>query len=187
MLKPEDVTFSVPRFLSFIELAYLLEATKAADAHLATRMVTSDKDSIGNVNATRQSLLRAAFIASYAIFEQNLDELVQLEGKKQKSSLSPSDLKDRGVVRSLTYAIKVLGKSIDTSLTRWRDLLLLQEVRNHLVHFGSSFSGTKDHDNRFEKFTKLEYVTLRPMICFSIEQIEKIFDLYIECVDDFSA
>ena len=190
MLRPEDITFSVPRFLSFIDLAYLLEAAKAADDHLASKLPTTPNaengNSTGNINATRQSLLRAVFIASYAILEQNLDELVNMERAKNSISLSPSELKDRGIVRSLTYANKILGKRIDKNLPHWKDLLSLQDVRNHLVHYGPDFDNSENHNDRFEKFTKSDYVTLRPVICFTIDQIENIFSLYMECVNDFS-
>ena len=46
MERPEDSTYGVARFLSFIELAYLLEAAKAADEHLAAKLpagVTEDE------------------------------------------------------------------------------------------------------------------------------------------------
>lgn len=189
MQRPEDPTFSVPRFLSFIDLAYLLEAIKAADEHLSSRLTdsstTEGRNAIGNLNATRQSLLRAVFIASYAIIEQNLDELVLMERSKNNVSLLPSDLKDRGITRSLTYSNKVLGKNVDTNATHWKDLLFLQELRNHLVHYGPDFADTKDHSNKFKKFINSDYVTLRPVICFTIKQIEHIFDLYMTCVDDF--
>lgn len=190
MLRPEDSTYSVPRFLSFIDLAYLLEAAQAADAHLAAKLPNSatqeDKDAIGNLNAIRQSLLRAVFIASYSIVEQNLDELVAMERSKSDIQLSPSDLRDRGIKRSLTYATKVLGKSIDLNATHWKDLFLAQDLRNHLVHYGPDFADTKDHGDKFKKFANSGYVTLRPMIFFTIPQIEHLFGLYMKCVDDFS-
>ncbi|WP_447730092.1 hypothetical protein [Pseudoxanthomonas suwonensis] len=190
MLRPEDSTYSVPRFLSFIDLAYLLEAAQAADAHLAAKIpngaTQEDKDAIGNLNATRQSLLRAVFIASYSIVEQNLDELVAMERSKGDIQLSPSDLRDRGIKRSLTYATKVLGKSIDLNATHWKDLFLVQDLRNHLVHYGPDFADTKDHGDKFKKFANSGYVTLRPMICFTVPQIEHLFGLYMKCVDDFS-
>jgi hypothetical protein len=187
MRKPEDMTFSVPRFLSFIDLAYLFEAAKVADEHFASKVTAAkDRNAIGNINATRQSLLRAVFLGSYAILEQNLDELMNMEQERNKVSLSPADLKDRGITRSLTYAKKVLNKNIDTSLAQWKELFLLQEVRNHLVHYGPTFSDASEHNRRFDKFTNSEYVTLRPEICFTLHQIERIFDLYMECVDNFS-
>jgi len=190
MQRPEDSTFSVPRFLSFINLGYLLEAAKAADEHLAAKLPDSSteeaKNAIGNLNATRQSLLRAVFIASYAIVEQNLDELVIMERAKASVSLAPSDLRDRGIARSLTYATKILGKKIDTGTTHWKDMLLMQELRNHLVHYGPDFADTRDHGDRFRKFANSNYVTLRPGICFTVSQIENLFDLYMTCVDDFS-
>jgi hypothetical protein len=189
MQRPEDSTFSVPRFLSFIDLAYLLEAAKAADEHLAAKLPDSSmedgRNAIGNLNATRQGLLRAVFIASYAIVEQNLDELVVMERAKAGVSLAPSDLKDRGITRSLTYATKVLGKKIDTGATHWKDLLLMQDLRNHLVHYGPDFADTKDHGDRFKRFANSDYVTLRPVICFTVAQIEHLFGLYMTCVNDF--
>ena len=141
---------------------------------------------IGNLNATRQSLLRAVFIASYGIVEQNLDGLVTMDRAKNGASLAPSDLRDRGIARSLTYATKVLGMNIDVGAAHWKDLLLVQDLRNHLVHYGAHFADTKEHSDRFRRFANSHYVTLRPMICFTIPQIEHLFDLYMTCVDDFS-
>lgn len=152
MNKPEDTTFSVPRFLSFIDLAYLFEAAKATDEYFASKIsaisISEDRNEIGNINATRQSLLRAVFISS--------------------------------------YANKVLGKNIDTTKAHWKNLLILQEVRNHLVHYGPKFSDSNEHQKRFDKFSNSKFVTLRPVICFTIEQIESVIQLYIDCVNDFS-
>jgi len=190
MPQPEESTFGVPRFLSFIDLAYLLEAAKAADEHLAAKLPIStteeDRNKIGNLNATRQSLLRAVFISSYGIVEQNLDELVAMERARLGVSLAPSDLKDRGIKRSLTYATKVLGKNVDTNSAHWKDLFLVQDLRNHLIHYGPDFADGKEHEDRFRRFTNSKYVTLRPMICFTIPQIEHLLDLYMICIDDFS-
>jgi hypothetical protein len=62
----------------------------------------------------------------------------------------------------------------------------MQEVRNHLVHYGPDFADTKDHDDRFRRFNNVEYVKLRPTICFTLDQIENIFALYLVCINDFS-
>lgn len=190
MQRTEDSTYNVPRFLSFIDLAYLLEAAKAADEHLAAKLPIESNDEsrhvIGNLNATRQSLIRAVFIASYSIIEQNLDELVLMERTQRNIEISPSDLKDKGISRSLTYANKVLGKKIQVNSPHWQDLMFLQSLRNHLVHYGPNFSNTKEHDEKFFKFSKSKYVTLRPIICFTILQVEHIFDLYMKCINDFS-
>lgn len=188
MNKVEDATLSVPRFLSFIDLAYLYEAAKAADEQFSFRISSlSDAESnkIGNINATRQSLLRAVFISSYAVLEQNLDELVLMEKEKQGIKLSPNDLKHRGLDRSILYANKVLGMNVDVSQVHWKELQVLQEVRNHLVHYGPNFSDSNEHEKRFNKFFSSKYVTLRPVICFTIEQIENLIGLYMDCVDDF--
>ncbi len=190
MQKPEDETFAPPRFLSFIDLGYLLEAAKAADEHLSSKLPDDSaegaRDVIGNLNATRQSLLRAVFIASYGIVEQNLDEIMEMRRKKREVSISPSDLRHRGVKRSLTYAVKVLGADIDLDADHWKDLFLIQDLRHHLVHYGPDFKNGKEHEDRFRKFSKSEYVTLRPIICFTIPQIESLFGLYMRCIGDFT-
>ena len=190
MSELNDVTFSIPRFLSFIELGYLLEAAEAADSEFVKKIneTTSEdkRNIIGNINATRQSLLRSVFISSYAILEQHFDEIVNMEKSHHKLLISPSDLKDRGITRSLNYSKKILEKNINTNAKHWKELSTLQELRNHLVHYGPSFADTPDHEKRITKFQNLKYVSLRPMICFSIDQIEQIFNLYMVCIDDFS-
>src|SRR5690606_38326856 len=118
--------------------------------------------------------------------EQNLDELMLMEQKKQDINLSPNDLKNRGINRSIVYANKVLGMRIDTSQKHWKELQNLQEVRNHLTHYGPDFSDSSEHQKRFSKFSNSKYVTLRPIICFTIEQIKNVIDLYMDCLDDFS-
>lgn len=190
MNRPEDETFRVPRFLAFIDLGYLQEALEVADTHLSTKVgevVTADeRNRAGNINATRQSLMRAAFISSFASIEQNLDELANMERNKRKLTLSPSDLKDRGIKRSLAYANKVLGRDLSVDGSPWKDLLLLQEVRNHLVHYGPGFFDSPEHKKRFQRFGQSKYVSLRPTICFTMEQMALIFDLYMECIQKYS-
>lgn len=190
MQSTDDITFGVPRFLSFIDLGYLLEAAKAADEHLASKLPTTSteegRNQAVNLNATRQSLLRAVFISSFGIIEQNLDELMEMERDKREVSIAPSDLKHRGVKRSLTYAVKVLGYDTDLEATHWKDLFLVQELRNHLVHYGPDFKDGKEHEARFRKFSQSEYVTLRPIICFTVSQLENVFELYMRCIGDFT-
>lgn len=86
----------------------------------------------------------------------------------------------------MNYATKVLGKKINLSATHWRDLLLVQDLRNHLIHYGPDFADTKEHNDRIRKFSNADYVTLRPLICFTIPQIEHLFGLYMKCIGDFS-
>ena len=189
MPNSDDLTFTVPRFLSFIDLAYLFEAAKVADAHFESKLQAIDsiekRNAVGNINATRQSLLRAVFISSYAILEQNLDELANMERAKNNISIAPNDLRHRGVARSLAYANKVLGKTINKSAPPWSNILQLQEVRNHLVHYGPEFASTKEHSARYSRFKKIDLISLRPAICFTIDQLENIFGVYTDCVEDY--
>lgn len=187
MIDSKKETYSVPRFLSFIDLAYLQEAIKVVDQHFQSEIHgTDERDKIGNLNATSQSLFRAAFISAFATLEQNLDELVRMYQEKKGISLSPADLKHRGIKRSTVYANKVLKMEIDISQRHWQDVNLLQDLRNHLVHFGTEISGSKEHLNLYERLQKSEYVSLNPIPYFSLEQLENIISLFMLCIDDFS-
>ena len=187
MNNPKDVTYSVPRFLSFIDWAYLQEALKVTDLHFEQMLsATEDRDKIGNINATRQSLYRAAFISSFATLEQNLDELVRMDQNKKNITISPSDLKHRGVKRSIIYANKVLEQNIDESQKHWRYVALLQDLRNHLVHFGPEFSDSKEHEKLYDRLKKCELVSFSPIPFFSKDQLDKIIQVFLDCIDDFS-
>ena len=187
---PEDLTFYYPRVLSFFSFEYLYEGAKVTDDYFASKILSisriEDGNKIGNINATRQSLMRAVFISSYAIFEQVLDELMWRSQERQNLAISPNDLKHRGINRSIIYANKILGKNIDTNKPHWKDLLMLQKVRNHLVHYGPEFSDSNEHRELFKHFKNSKYVTLRPIICFTIEQIQLHNALYLHCIDDFT-
>lgn len=78
--KTNNQTFHYPRFLSFFDFDYLYEGAKVADDYFSSQIsslsIVKDSNKIGNINATRQSLLRAVFISSYATLEQNLDEIM---------------------------------------------------------------------------------------------------------------
>lgn len=190
-LKRENIikqeTYSVPRFLSFIDWAYLEEAMKVTDAHFEKELSkTDDRNKIGNLNATRQSLHRAAFISIMSTLEQNMDELVRIEKDKKEIELSPSELKHRGIKRSLVYAKKILKQNIDDEKQHWKDVVLLQELRNQLVHYGPEFSGQKENTKLVSDLKKCEYVSFHPIACFSLEQITLIIQTCTTCVEDFT-
>lgn len=187
MINSKKETYSVPRFLSFIDLAYLQEAMKVVDHHFQSKIHgTDERDKIGNLNATSQSLFRAAFISAFATLEQNLDELVRMDQEKKGIILSPADLKHRGIKRSTVYANKVLKMEIDVSQRHWQDVTLLQDLRNYLVHFGAEISDSKEHLKLYDKLQKSQYVSLNPIPYFSLEQLENIMSVFMLCIDDFS-
>lgn len=186
MIDSKKETYSVPRFLSFIDLAYLQEAMKVVDQHFQSEIHgTDERDKIGNLNATCQSLFRAAFISAFATLEQNLDELVRMDQKKKDIRLSPADLKHRGIKRSTVYANKVLKMEIDINQKHWQDVTLLQDLRNHLVHFGTELSDLQEHLKLSDRLQKSEYVSLNPIPYFSLEQLENIISVFMLCIDDF--
>ncbi|OJH08406.1 MAG: hypothetical protein AOY29_09785 [Alcanivorax borkumensis] len=190
MIPVEKTTFGVPRFLAFIDLGYLNEAVKIAEEVFEVQAREAgnapDQNQLGNINATRQSLYRSIFISAYACFEQNLDELCNMKREKLACLLKPNDLKDRGIARSIKYAQKALSAAIDTNKKPWVTLELLGSVRNHLVHYGPSFNDSGEHSKLYGRLQNSDLVSLRPMICFDAEQLEKVFDVLLTGVNDFS-
>ncbi|KJR29826.1 hypothetical protein BOO91_21465 [Vibrio navarrensis] len=109
-----DTGMSLPRFLQFIDLAYLVEGTRLTNEQFDKMMLeAADDDRKRNINATRQNIMRSIFISSFSILEQNLDEIVQMKSKAAPVDIKPNDLKDRGIQRSITYATKVLNIEVD--------------------------------------------------------------------------
>lgn len=181
-----DAFQSIPRFLACLELLHLYEAAKASDAYLAAKLPDGNsEEDVGMkhfVNATRQSLLRSIFISSFAVVEQNIDAFVVERAKIKGTSLRPSDLRGKGIKRSLHFANKVLEKKINLNAAIWVKLLLVQDLRNHLVHYGPDFEESGDHKDRIARFSTLDFVTPLPLICFTTQQLEHLFGFYVECI-----
>ena len=190
MTMAEKTTFGVPRFLSFIDLAYLNEAMRIAEEVFESQAKAAgtapDQNQLGNINATRQSLYRSIFISAYATFEQNLDELCNMQAKKSGCAWSPNDLRDRGIARSIKFYQKAFSAQIELDKEPWVTLSLLSSVRNHLVHYGPHFSNSGEHSKLYKKIEACELVSLRPMVCFDAEQLESIFDVFLSGVNAFS-
>ncbi|EGR5123517.1 hypothetical protein CX029_17545 [Vibrio cholerae] len=176
---------SLPRFLQFIDLAYLVEGSRLTNEQFDKMMLEAVDDRKQNINATRQNIMRSIFISSFSILEQNLDEIVQMKSKSALVDIKPHDLKDRGIQRSITYAIKVLNMQLDTSQNHWQIVFQLQKLRNHLVHYGSTFSDTQEHEKLLINFHKIHYVSMTDSINFTQENIEMISRTFHKCIRDF--
>jgi len=175
------------RFLQFIDLSYLVEGVRLTEEQFDKMILDANDDNRKrNINVTRQNIMRSVFISAFSILEQNLDEIVQMQSETALVDLKPNDLNDRGIQRSITYAEKVLKLDLDLTQNHWQMAFQLQKIRNHLVHFGSSFSGTKEHGKRFDNFSKLSYVSVGASINFTHTNIEQISDAFMECVNDFN-
>ncbi|EGR1156066.1 hypothetical protein EC567_24555 [Vibrio parahaemolyticus] len=182
-----DTGMSLPRFLQFIDLAYLVEGTRLTNEQFDKMMLeASDDDRKRNINATRQNIMRSIFISSFSILEQNLDEIVQMKSKSAPVDIKPNDLKDRGIQRSITYATKVLNMPLDTSQSHWQIVFQLQKLRNHLVHYGSTFSDSQEHEKLLMKFHKIPYVSMTDSINFTHQNIEMISRTFHKCIRDFN-
>ncbi len=183
-MSAEEITYGSPRFLAIVEMAFLREAMEGAFKTLERRreeLAPSDRDGWGNYNATVQALRRSFFIGAYSLLEQNLDEVVSMAGKRLGKCLKPSDLRATGVKRSFTFAKKVLGAEIDLGKGPLHDVLDLQRLRNHLVHYGAGFRSSNEKRTR-EGFERIDGIALRPMICFEDHALDKFLELFVECV-----
>ncbi|EOG7649765.1 hypothetical protein [Vibrio parahaemolyticus] len=186
-MKSFDTGMSLPRFLQFIDLAYLVEGTRLTNEQFDKMILeATDDDRKRNINITRQNIMRAIFISSFSILEQNLDELVRLRGDSAAIDIKPCDLKDRGIKRSITYAQKVLDMKIDTSQNHWQTVFQLQNLRNHLVHYGSTFSDSKDHEKKLTIFHQIPCVSMTDSINFTYQNIEEISRTFHKCIMDFN-
>ncbi|EKO3926097.1 hypothetical protein GCS56_003444, partial [Vibrio metschnikovii] len=182
-----DTGMSLPRFLQFIDLSYLLEGTRLTNEQFDKMVLeASDDDRKRNINITRQNIMRSIFISSFSILEQNLDEIVQMQSKFSMVDIRPNDLKDRGINRSITYAEKVLKMRINTEQKHWQMVFQLQKLRNHLVHYGSTFSESKEHEKLWNNFYKLPYISMTDSINFTYENVETIVQAFKQCIRDFN-
>ena len=184
--KTETHSMPIPRLLGYLDWIYLREALKATDTYFEDALSkTNDENEIKNINATRQTLYRASFISICATIEQSLDERVRLQQQKQKKKISPSDLKHRGIKRSIVYANKVLERNIDIKKQCWKDAELLQELRNKLVHDGPGFPGKSENKKLCVALNNTNYVSFNPGPYFSREQLNNTIDLFKECLRDY--
>ncbi|HHF3269227.1 TPA: hypothetical protein ACVO4Z_000214 [Vibrio alginolyticus] len=186
-MNSSNTGMSVPRFLKFIDLAYLVEGTRLTSEQFDKMVLeASDDGRKKNINTTRQNIMRSIFISSFSILEQNLDEIVKMRSKSVSVDITPNDLKDRGIRRSITYAKKVLNMTLDTSQSHWKIVFQLQDLRNHLVHYGSTFSGSREHEEKLRKFHKIPYVSMTDSINFTCQDIEMISRIFHRCIRDFN-
>lgn len=149
------------------------------------RDANGNEQEISNIESTKQALYRSIFISAMSCFEQNLDEICVMRAEKSGSKWRPSDLKDRGVNRSIKYAQKELGKDINKSKGPWPTIFLLIELRNHLVHYGANLSDNAEHLKIYKSLSNGEYVSFEAVILFNREQLENSFSLLLKGVKNF--
>ena len=174
-----------PRFLSFFDWAYLLDAVEFNEKYFEEKLASLDDEKKTELNTVRQSLYRAVFISAFATLEQNLDEIACTAQLNKQINLSPTDLRHRGIRRSIVYAQKVLGRDLDITQEHWKDVFTLQEMRNHLVHQDPDLGQYGDKKSLYEKLAKSKFVSFNPELSISKDQLTEIINLFIKCIEDY--
>jgi len=86
--------------------------------------------------------------------------------------------------RAGAYLSKVCGVPIDFSREAWARLILYQELRHHLAHFGSGFRDSPDHERKAARFVTLSGVRVDVGIEFEDGGIGRAFDDLLNWYDE---
>jgi hypothetical protein len=79
---------------------------------------------------------RSALLTLCSYFEYELEKLCKLYQTEKSWELAPSDIKGHGIYRSTTYLEKMAGLGVHRASQEWKDISVIQKVRNVLVHNG---------------------------------------------------
>ncbi len=83
-------------------------------------------------NILRRSLL----LALYSRFEHHLNEICEGLAREKKLAIHPTDLRDKGIVRSQSYFKKVIGLPFPDETPSWAHVLYVRGLRNRFAHAG---------------------------------------------------
>jgi len=104
-------------------------------------------DDFYRLGETFPRILRySLFVNTYSLLEQTLLRIAEHLQGSQKLDLSPSDLRDKGIMRARSYLKKVARVAFPDDGTNWKDIAALGDIRNTIVHEGGYFPD--DHRKR---------------------------------------
>ncbi len=100
-----------------------------------------------------QQLLYKSFAISFFSFTENyLSHLCDTIYRNKKTTFSHKDIKGSGVTRAITYVKKVLKIDFPTDSSIGKDLDIIREIRNGIVHNDGRIS--EDKKNKIDLFIK---------------------------------
>lgn len=88
----------------------------------------------------------------YSIFESILNKLCAIHKREKSLAISLADLKHDGILRAKIYIKKVSCSEFPDNSKEWPDILLINKIRNIIVHSDSHLSKEKHPD--FENIKK---------------------------------
>lgn len=79
-------------------------------------------------------LWSSVYLTLYSIFEHALDDLCSIIKSELNLKLSPTELRDRGIIRSETYLRKIAQLDFPADSEEWKDAKVANSIRNCLTH-----------------------------------------------------
>lgn len=102
-------------------------------------------------------VLRTGFLVSCCSFlEAELMLLCKYLENRHNYSLSPKDLRDKGIVLYQTYLKKVVQTSFPDQSNSWNEIMFFNDIRNVIVHRG----GVVEKDSIKARIEKSQYMTV---------------------------
>ena len=84
-------------------------------------------------------LLNSFFVASYALFENQMMEICQSAQLALCSPFSVNDLKSSSTTTRVKVYLKKLGVSFPSDTPEWNEIAHYNQIRNKIMHEGGSF------------------------------------------------
>jgi hypothetical protein len=92
------------------------------------------------------------FVHSYSLLEDSLLRIADFYKRKSHLELSPSDLKDEGMMRAKTYLKKVVHIPFPDTHPSWQTVSTLNHIRNLIVHKTGYFPQDNRHQMEINAF-----------------------------------
>ncbi len=186
----------VKQFRSFVEAleAFLSEQSrKSGEAFQASSTGMTDElrfehaewasDYFRSVEHDLPRILRySLFVHAYSTIEFTLEGIANLCNREWKLSLSPSDLKGKGIRRAKDYLKKVAGVELPAKGRLWEDMCVLADIRNLVVHNSGFLPEDGKRETQIEAFLAgwRNYVRLDDVRRFSFEPgfVIRVLDVF---------
>ena len=101
-----------------------------------------------------QVLRYSLFVYSYSRFEKTLLGIADDYQRSRGLKLKPSELKDAGIKRAMTYLKNVVIIPFPDMEPSWKDILTLSLIRNHIAHNEGELPAGRDVGKEIREFIK---------------------------------
>lgn len=200
---PQDVQFSVRMMLGYVK-SIERSAKTAVDAFNAekqTQIVPHEPedgqaevyDVYGDLDGQTWDLDHlfqeyfpnlqrwGALITLFTFFETTMEDLCDLFAHELGLTVNVRDLKGQGVERAVQYLQKVVGLQFDNTNATWREIKIIQKIRNMIVHHAGKFAEQAEERDRdilgyVEESKKLTYQTEVTLLDGFLSHVVDLFE-----------